>query len=95
MGALCVGLLASTAARAACCDVVKVDPESPTTTVRVCAPDAAGGCGQLLFEGTLSIGESQNVCVSGDEIVYQEWDGALPGYATPTTAVCQDQPVEI
>lgn len=88
-------LFAGHAAWAGCCDVLKVDPEIPTSTIRVCSPDAAGGCGDVLFAGSLSVGESQNVCVAGGEIVYQEWDADSSDFGPPVNAVCEGQPVEI
>lgn len=75
--------------------MLKVDPEVATTTVRVCEPDAAGACGNLLFMGPLSVGESQNVCTDGGTVVYEEWDDAMSAFGPPTSAVCEDRAVEI
>lgn len=92
---LCALLVLAGAARAACCRVTRVDPQAPTGTVRVCEADANGSCGTVLFEGTLALGDVQNVCVAGQTVVYQEYDSALNAYAPPTQAVCDGADVEL
>jgi hypothetical protein len=46
-------------ARAACCNVVAV---GEAESVRVCAMTEPGGCGTVLFEGELAVGQPLNVC---------------------------------
>jgi len=92
--ALCLAIaasafLAADVSFANCCDVVKVDPEIPISTLRVCSPDASGDCGSVLFEGPISLGQSVNVCVDGDMIVYQEWDATSLHFGALVTAVCE------
>ena len=79
IGALALTLVALLAseAHAGCCRVTRVDPITPTGTVRVCEPDGNGGCGTVLFEGTLALGDARNVCVAGQTLIYQEYDTAL------------------
>ena len=87
-------VLFAESARAGCCNVRKIDPTLPTVTLRVCAPDAAGACGSLLFAGPLAVGESQAVCSADDTVVYQE---AAPGgsFGAFVEAVCVGMDVEI
>jgi hypothetical protein len=92
MGAL---IAAATGARAGCCDVAKVDTETPATTVQICEPGADGSCGGVLFSGALNLGDSQNVCSSGETIVYQEWDDQEAAFAAPITAFCDGGAVEL
>ena len=81
--------------RAGCCTVVKLDTTAPTVAVRVCDPDAEGACGTVLFEGELSIGQSQSVCAAAGTLVYQERLPAASEYEAPVTAVCDAADVEI
>lgn len=87
--------LAASEVRAGCCRVRRVDPGTPTGTVRVCEPDGNGGCGTVLFEGTLALGDVQNICVSAQTVVYQEYDTTLSAYGPPTQAVCDGADVEL
>jgi hypothetical protein len=82
-------------ARAGCCRVVKVDPETPPVQVRVCEPQVSGECGNLLFLGTLALGESENVCSAAPTVVYQEYDDLLAAFGPPTVAVCDGGDVEL
>ena len=82
-------------ADAGCCDVVKLDTTAPTVSVRVCDPDAEGACGTVLFEGELSVGQSQSVCAAAGTLVYQERLLAASEYEPPVTAVCDGGDVEI
>ena len=81
--------------RAACCAVVKLDTTAPTVAVLVCDPDAEGACGAVLFEGDLSVGQSQSVCAAADTLVYQERLPTASEYEAPVTAVCDGADVEI
>jgi hypothetical protein len=90
-----LALLVSSAARAECCRVVKVDSETPDSTVRVCEVGPDRSCGALLYTGTLSLGASQNVCAEGSTIVYQELDPALGTYRDPVEAQCNGADVEL
>jgi hypothetical protein len=83
------------AAHAGCCDVVKLDIAVATVAVRVCEPDAEGACGAVLFEGELSVGQSQSVCAAASTLVYQERLPAASEYEPPVTAVCDGGDVEI
>lgn len=84
------------AARAGCCDVVKVDAEIPAGPVRVCEPDASGdGCGAVLFEDTLALGAHASVCSAGETVLYQETDPATGTWMPPVTAVCDGADVEL
>jgi len=85
-----VAALAALPARAACCRVVKVDAEVPTLDLRVCEPDASGGCGSVLFSGPLALGASAEVCTDAGVVVYEEWDPSLAAFGPATTAVCDD-----
>lgn len=88
--------LAAEAARAGCCDVVKVDAYVPPGPVRVCEPDASGqACGEVLFEADLELGARTAVCSAGDSILYQEIDPDTGAFAPPVTAVCKDADVEL
>ncbi len=82
-------------AHAGCCRVTRVDTQAPSGQVRVCAPDASGGCGTVLFEGSLALGDGREVCVAGQTVVYQEYDTTLGAYAPPTRAVCDGTDVEL
>jgi hypothetical protein len=82
-------------ARAGCCRVVKVDPETPPVQVRVCEPQASGECANVLFLGTLALGESENVCSAAPTVAYQEYDGGLAAFGPPTVAVCDGGDVEL
>jgi hypothetical protein len=81
--------------RAACCSIVKLDTTAPTVAVRVCEPDAAGACGLLLFEGLLSVGQSQSVCADSGTVIYQERLPDAADYEPPVSAVCEAVDVEI
>ena len=88
---LCGVLLVSSAsARAACCRLVKIDAEIPTQSLRVCEPNASGGCGSVLFSGPLALGASAEVCTDAGIVVYEEWDPALAAFGPTTIAVCED-----
>lgn len=88
--------LVGQAARAGCCDVVKVDPEIPAGPVRVCEPDASGqACEAILFDATLALGARTTVCADGDTILYQEIDPATGAWAPLVTAVCEGGDVEL
>lgn len=78
-----------------CCRVIKLDPETPPGAVRACEPGAQGSCGAVLFEETLALGESREVCVPADTLVYQEWDPELADFGAPVEAVCQGGDVEL
>jgi hypothetical protein len=82
-------------AYAGCWRVTRVDPITPTGTVRVCKPDANGGCGTALFEGTLALGDARDVCVARQTPVCQEYDTSLNAYAPPTQAVCDGADAEL
>jgi len=81
-------------ARAGCCRVIKVDPETPPVQVRVCEPQGSGECGNLLFQGTLALGESENVCSAAPTVVYEEYDDVLAAFGPPTVALCDGGDVE-
>jgi hypothetical protein len=86
--------LFTSAARAGCCQLVRVDPpENPM--VRVCENDGAGGCGTVLFEGDLTANASQPVCTEGPTLVYQEWETASASFSAPVVARCEDADVEL
>jgi hypothetical protein len=82
-------------AHAGCCDVTKVDTESSAPSVRVCEPAADGSCGNVLYTGALNLGDSENVCTSGETIVYQEWSDQEAAYAAPVSAFCDGGVVEL
>lgn len=87
--------LSAAESRAGCCNVVKLDTTAATVAVRVCEPDAEGASGLLLFEGELSVGQSQSVCAATGTIIYQERLPAASEYEAPVTAVCDGADVEI
>jgi hypothetical protein len=87
--------LAASEVHAGCCRVKRVDASTTTGTVRVCEPDGKGGCGAVLFEGPLALGDAQHVCVTGQTVVYQEYDTTLNAYAPSTQAVCDGADVEL
>lgn len=76
------------AARAGCCEVVKIDSTTAASVVRVCTPDASEDCAAVLFEGTLALGERQSVCTAEPTIVYQEQDAATGAYGALVGAIC-------
>jgi hypothetical protein len=82
-------------AHAGCCNVAKVDPETPVVPVRVCEPDAEGGCASELFVGSIELGEVVPICAAGDTVVYQEWDVELADFASLVEAVCDGRDVEL
>jgi hypothetical protein len=82
-------------ARAGCCRVAKVDTSTTSAVVRVCTPDASEGCAAVLFEGTLALGASRNVCTDEPTIVYQEQDASTGAFGGLVGAVCDDGEVEI
>lgn len=94
LACLIVTLLALEA-RAGCCRVIKVDSEMPPVQVRVCEPQGSGECGNLLFQGTLALGEFENVCSAAPTVVYEEWDDVLAGFGPPTVAICDGGDVEL
>ena len=94
LAGLTFSLLAAEA-RAGCCRVIKVDPETPPVQVRVCEPQGSGECGNVLFLGTLALGESENVCSAAPTVVYEEYDDALAAFGPPTVAVCDGGDVEL
>ena len=63
-------------------------------TLRVCEPDAAGACGNLLFAGPLAVGDSQAVCSAQSTLVYQEAPPGSP-FGPLVEAVCDGEDVEI
>jgi hypothetical protein len=93
--ALVAVALAAAQARAGCCTVVKVDTTTPTVVLRVCEPGSEGACGAVLFEGELSVGQSQSVCADSSTVLYQERLPAASDYDPPVTAVCESADVGI
>ncbi len=92
----CLAALAlSTAASADCCRVVRVDPESAGHPVQVCEPTADGQCGTVLFNGTIGLGDGENLCSYHDTIVYREFDADLGAFGSEVEAVCEGGDVEI
>ena len=87
------GILASfvlpIVASANCCELIKVDPDTPPATVRACSPTAGGACDQLLFVGTLGLGESQSVCVPAEIVLYAEYDDEAQAFGDYVEAVCE------
>jgi hypothetical protein len=83
-----------TNASASCCNLVKVDAEVPISSLRVCEPDTESACGVVLFEGSFTLGESQQVCTPEPTVVYEEGDGALGAFGFPVTAVCDGGDIE-
>lgn len=88
-------LLLAAPAAGECCRIIKLDAETPAVPVRACEPAAGGACGTLLFEETLALGESREVCVAGDTVVYQEYDEELAELGAPVEALCQGGDVEL
>jgi|GEM_PF-7110323 len=82
-------------ARAGCCRVVKVDAETATERVRVCADGGGGVCGGVLYEGPLPLGSAREVCTDLPTLVYEEWDAIRAAYGPPTIAVCDGGDVEL
>lgn len=82
-------------ASADCCRIVKVDAEIPSTQVRVCEPDATGGCGSVLLLRSFGVGESETVCSQTDAIVYSEFDAAIGAFGPFVGAVCAGGDVEL
>lgn len=81
---------------AGCCELVKVDTETPPGPVRACEPDTSGqGCGLVLVETTLALGERAPVCSAGATVVYQEADSTTGAWTPPVTAVCDGADVEL
>lgn len=95
MLAVLAALLTAVPASADCCRLVKVDDGIPSSQIRACEPDAAAECGELLFAGTLAVGESQEICVGARILVYEEYDAALAAYQPPVEAVCDANDVEL
>jgi hypothetical protein len=92
---LWVLVLLAEPARAGCCEVVKLDATAATVAVRVCEPDSEGACASVLFEGELSVGQSQSVCADSGTVLYQERLPAAVEYDPLVTAVCDGGDVEI
>lgn len=82
-------------ARSACCSLVRTDADVPSFALRACENDGNDACGAVLFSGPLAVGESRELCATGDTIVYQEWDPAIGSYFGPVTAICAGGDVEI
>ena len=87
--------LAGRAVSAACCRVIRIDPETPVPVVRVCDPDTSGNCGTVLFEGAIAVGESRPVCGKGTIVLYQGYDATAGTYGPPTEARCDGGDVEL
>lgn len=77
-----------------CCRVVKTSIVEPLVEVRVCEPDAEGGCGSLLYIGALEPGDVREICSSSGTLVHQTYEDPLGGYGPPVTAAC-DGDVEL
>jgi hypothetical protein len=82
-------------ARAGCCNVVKLDADLPTVTLKVCERSETGGCGVVLFEGNLSVGQTENVCTVEGTVLYQERAVSAGAYGPPVEALCDGADVEI
>ena len=80
-------------ARAGCCNLVKIDPELPVVGLRVCELGPSGECALVLFEGSVGLGDVENVCTVEDTILYQENEGG--GYGSFAEAFCLGADVEI
>jgi len=78
------------AADAACCQLVKIEPEPSVTRVRVC--DLADGedCAQPPYEGDIGFGAPVTVCTNSAEVTYRELDPASGAYSAAITARCDD-----
>lgn len=74
----------------ACCELRKIDSEPAVAQVRACDPAAAAPCAEWIFEGTLTPGQSQPICVADDQLRYEEWDAARNAWSPPIEARCED-----
>jgi hypothetical protein len=96
LGAGFLALALGDAAHAACCRLLRTDTETTSSAVRACENDGDDGCAAVLFLGELALGQSQEICVTGETVVYQEWSTAANDFAAPVAAVCtEDADVEI
>lgn len=50
---------------------------------------APSGCAAWLFEGDVAFGSPYQVCVTGDELAYQELDVGRGSYGPATVARCE------
>lgn len=82
--------LVPSGARAACCQLAKVEAEPAMTHVRVCEPATSSGCATWIFEGDVTFGTPHEVCAAGEAITYQELDPAQGSYGPPTEARCEE-----
>ncbi len=85
-----IPILAPALARGACCKLRKIDSEPAVAQVRACDPSAATPCTEWIFEGTLTPGQSNAVCVAGDQLRYEEWDALRGAWSPPVEARCED-----
>src|SRR5262245_41392344 len=88
-------LLAPSAAQAGCCRLIRIDPPANGGRLQACDPDAAGGCGSVLFDGTLGTGETQQVCSSADTIIYLEYNASQSAFGPSTEALCTGADVQL
>lgn len=90
-GILVFGLVAhATPAAASCCNLIKIDPESPRTTIRACSAAVDATCDEVLFVGVLELGQTRSVCADGGKIVYAEFDDDEDVFGDYVEAVCEN-----
>jgi hypothetical protein len=76
------------AASAACCRLVKVEPQPTQTHVRVCDESAGPACAQPHYDGNVRFGSPVNFCTDTDQVTYQELNSATGSYGAPISARC-------
>jgi len=77
-------------ADAACCDLIKVEPDPSLTRVRVCDSADGADCAQPRYEGDVGFGAPVAVCTSAAGVIYRELDPLSGAYSAPITARCDD-----
>jgi len=77
-------------ADAACCQLVKVEPEPSMTRVRVCDSADGADCAQPSYEGDVGFGAPVAVCTSAASVTYRELDLGSGVYAAAITARCDE-----
>ena len=75
-------------ADAACCKLIKVEPQPTQTSVRVCDLSAGPACAQPHYDGVVRFGSPVNLCSPSDQVTYQELDPATGSYGAPILARC-------
>jgi len=92
---LVLTVLGAAETQASCCRITRTDSTTPTGLVRVCELNGSSDCSTVLFEGSLGLGDTRDICSTGSTVVYYEYDTTAGAYGPPIQAICNSTDIEL